>query len=61
MYIVPWEINLNNSLSINQFWQEKDGILIADWESYYRYTLELKDLFWNKIKNFTINNTWVWW
>lgn len=58
IYIIPWPINLSNSIFwINQYWHTTWTDIIADWDSYYEININFKDAFWNKIKDYII--PWV--
>lgn len=54
IYVVPWQIDLSKSITPTKNWNEYLWQVIADWTSSYWFNIDLKDSFWNKIKDYDI-------
>lgn len=57
LYIVPWQIDISKSFTIEKEWEIKDESVVADGSSHYKFTINIQDKYNNKIKPYSI--TWL--
>ncbi len=55
LYIVPGQINIPKSFTIEKKWEIKDEKVVADGSSHYQFTIDVKDIYENKIKPYKIH------